>query len=138
MIPLLIAYTAGVATLALTLGWMLATADNYRGRHRPGLPPSVLSSWQADFETRIAARVAAVHALREPTQDLPIPDFDSDVDDYQHAAGAGRYAHLRLAELDWKAERDQALHDMGLILRSPWSTPEELDIWADEREQVPA
>jgi hypothetical protein len=59
----------------------------------------------------------------------PLPELKA----YNHAAGAGRYAHLRVAELDAKATREQALAERGLTLRSPWGTPAEVDEWEPAR-----
>lgn len=82
----------------------------YRGRHRNGHRHTPAEHWAAAYETRIGAELGR----------------------YLHNGGTGRYVHLRPAELDAKAERDQALADLGLMLRSPWSTPVEPDEWTDE------
>jgi len=132
----LLMWLAGAIPATSTLLWLIGRMDRrdqYTGRHRADLL-STADIVQVGVELR-----SDVAATLDETQEMVLPDFDdSDVDDYRHPLGAGRYAHLRVDELDWKAERDQALADMGLTLRSPWSTPEELDVWADEREQVPA
>ena len=112
----------------------------YVGRHRTDIQPEPAFDWQADFEARIAAAIAEkkalTAALKEPTQEMFVPDWDSDEGPYVHSAGAGRYAHLRTEEMDAKALRDQKLADKGLALRSPWMTPVVEDVWADEMASV--
>ena len=95
------------AVVLLIRLWNARGRRAYVGRHRNGRRRPPAEHWAAAYETRIGAELGR----------------------YLHSGGAGRYAHLRPAELDAKAERDQALADMGLLLRSPFSTPEVADIW---------
>jgi hypothetical protein len=100
-LPQLWLATVYVLAVAVAIQRWNSRGETYVGRHRPGLgaftyvPPD----WREEFEGRIAAELRA----------------------YRHGSGAGRYAHLRTDELDAKAERDRALTDMGLVLRSPWA-----------------
>jgi len=141
-------FGAQLATVTLMLltgqqELVLRRKPEYVGRHRKGAVENPFN-WQADFETRLAVNLAAVvaeaeaekaakaalvAAVKEPTAEMPVPDLDSTVELYAHKGGVGRYAHLRTDELDAKAQRDQALADMGLILRHPWSTPLVDDDW---------
>jgi hypothetical protein len=113
---------------------MLRPLYAYRGRHRPGLPASVLASWQADFEARITAELAEkkvlAAAVKEPTQELVVAPVDSKVGPYEHGGGSAGYVHLRDAEMDAAADWAALLAEKGL--RHPWPTPHEADEWTDE------
>jgi len=90
--------------------------EEYVGRHRTDLQPTPAFDWQADFEARIAAnlaeRKARKAALKGPTQELPVAPVDSRVGPYVHSAGAGRYAHLRQAEMDARADLAARRHKL--------------------------
>lgn len=92
--------------------WALLRRAPYAGRHRAG------ECWSTS-QTNVALAAererqsATERALREDTRSMFLPVF---VDEaplcppmyprYDHRLGAGRYAHLRVEELDAKAERD--------------------------------
>jgi len=122
--------------VALVVAWCNARSrkPEYVGRHREGAVVVVEKSfnWQADFEARIAAKLAErkalVAAVKEKTQEMVVPDFDSDEGAYAHRSGAGRYNHLSPDELDAKADWEQLLAAHGLVLRSPY-TSLDADVW---------
>lgn len=98
-------------------------------------------SWVGEIRLNAANRVnriryAAFIELTMPTFDdfAPIPDLvdpapGQPIRAYDHSIGAGRYAHLRTEELDSTAERELKLTALGLPLRSPFGTPEQVDEW---------
>jgi hypothetical protein len=120
-------WLATAVTKALRFAGLRLVRPGYVGRHRlerlamPAGSPS---------EATEAARKAV---LKESTQETPVADIDSKVGRYRYKAGVGRYAHLRIEELDAQADRARALVD-----RHPWSTPALLDEWTLEHESVSA
>ena len=114
--------TAYPFTVAVLVG-LRNRRTAYTGRHRG----DGRMSWPDEILTRARTEVSRIRRLK--FDDLTAVR-------YAHNGGVGRYVHLRPAELDAKAERDQALADMGLMLRSPWSTPAVPDEWEAELAEV--
>lgn len=94
----------------------LRQAKTYRSRHRKGFTPPPLVHWMDDYRARITHWIvthaqpvpedfvpeAVVAALREPTDEMFVPDFPSTV---TYGRGSGHYRDLRTASLDRDAER---------------------------------
>lgn len=92
----------------------------YRGLHRPGVDRPEMLGWLEAHRLRAAAWLRehaqpvlldfdherVVEALREPTLGMIVPDFDSDVDNYDNVAGSAHYTLLSPARLDVEADRE--------------------------------
>jgi len=103
--------------------------EGYVGRHRTDLQPTPAFDWQADFEARIAANLAEkkalIAAVKEPTQEMFVPDFDGVVG--EHERGSTHYRRLSPVALRLAA---------GRVRRSTYGTPAVADVWADEMANV--
>lgn len=147
-------YLSGLMVLAALAGQSLANNRKavYAGRHRGAgrttrREEKAIRNGTVESRHRYATHQelraefdpkAVEAAVREPTQEMPVPDFGSDVDDYRHRVGAGRYAHLRPAELDAAADRAQRLAefharrqpvDLAAVRVGPFGAPETADEW---------
>jgi hypothetical protein len=113
-------------------------APVYAGRHRQGGTRTPMVDWLTAFNARIAVWLtantdpdefepAAVKAaLRTPTQDMPVPYFDSDIGTYRRS-GTDSYERLRPRALSAKVGLDRRAI---ALRRSVPLGPDTDDMWS--------